>query len=348
MGQNASTDGTAPSREVETGPTDSATRELEAPSPAAPSPAAPSPAAPAPPAPAPGAAPAPEKEGDIPKGKKEKTKKEKGGKGEGTSKEGQKGKGEGKGKFKDMGKGKTEKGKGKSKMFEPASGPLASGAGYRLNVKNLGEDVTTEMLVEAFAPFGNVSQAQVKTQDNGKSRCFGFVVLRDEEEGKKAIEGMNGKEIGGRFVIVAPAERRASIDGMEGKGKGKGKQGKEDLLAAQQQAMAAAYMQQYQQYFYLQQLNYFYQQQQQGGANASAAAGSQVEFEGSLKSLSAKNGYGFIVCAETARLYDRDIYVAKELLPEGVKVTDRLKFTVELNDKGHPRASRCSFALATF
>merc|ERR1719341_2152853 len=44
---------------------------------------------------------------------------------------------------------------------------------------------------------------------------------------------------------------------------------------------------------------------------------STVEYEGSLKSVSARNGYGFIVCAATSQLFGRDVYIDKETLPEG-------------------------------
>lgn len=42
------------------------------------------------------------------------------------------------------------------------------------------------------------------------------------------------------------------------------------------------------------------------------------EYEGSLKSISAKNGYGFISCEETKAHYQRDVFVDSALLPEGI------------------------------
>merc|ERR1719203_2039153 len=62
------------------------------------------------------------------------------------------------------------------------------------------------------------------------------------------------------------------------------------------------------------------------------------EFEGSLKSLSGKHGYGFIACDEVHRMYGRDVYLPKDLVPENVKVLDRLIFTVQLSTKGHLQA----------
>eukprot|EP00928_Gymnodinium_smaydae_P053510 TRINITY_DN37488_c0_g1_i1.p1 TRINITY_DN37488_c0_g1~~TRINITY_DN37488_c0_g1_i1.p1 ORF type:complete len:385 (+),score=132.49 TRINITY_DN37488_c0_g1_i1:87-1241(+) len=310
----------------------------------------------APPAPPPPASPEtkPAAEGAAgDKKDKEKTK------GKGRNKEGKE-KGEGKG-----GKTKDGKGKGKGgKTFELPSGPTGGGAGFRLNVKSLTEETKQEDLKKMFEEHGTVLQAQIKTQDNGKSRGFGFVIMSTEEEGKKAIEAMNGKEVSGKTLVVVPAERRQvpeGTDAADGKGskgnvaKGKGKdagkgKGSFDALAQQQQAAAAAYVQQYQQYMYL--MASYYQQQQAAAAGgaypysppAGAASGEQ-QYEGSLKSLSTKKGYGFIVNSETFKLYERDVYVDKDVLPEGAQVADRFIFTVELNEKGHPRAKTCQFAL---
>jgi len=91
------------------------------------------------------------------------------------------------------------------------------------------------------------------------------------------------------------------------------------------------------QYWAMQQA--FMAQSLQQGMWPPAAGGGASEYEGSLKSISSKNGYGFIVCAETFNLYQRDVYIDKELLPEGAKPTDRLRFTVVTNNKGHPKAA---------
>merc|ERR1712217_758728 len=61
------------------------------------------------------------------------------------------------------------------------------------------------------------------------------------------------------------------------------------------------------------------------------------EYEGSLKSVSERKGYGFIACEEVHRLYGRDVYLPCDVMPEGVKVLDRLRFTIVLGEKGHPQ-----------
>jgi hypothetical protein len=62
------------------------------------------------------------------------------------------------------------------------------------------------------------------------------------------------------------------------------------------------------------------------------------EYEGTLKSVSAKNGYGFLDCPETFNLYQRDVYVDKERLPLDASQGDRFRFTVEMSEKGQPKA----------
>lgn len=62
-------------------------------------------------------------------------------------------------------------------------------------------------------------------------------------------------------------------------------------------------------------------------------------FEGSLKSLSERNGYGFVVCEEVCSAFGRDAYLPKGAVPDGAKVLDRLRFTVVLSTKGHPQAA---------
>merc|ERR1711920_896097 len=57
------------------------------------------------------------------------------------------------------------------------------------------------------------------------------------------------------------------------------------------------------------------------------------EYIGTLKSINAKNGYGFISCEETRALYNRDVYIDNDLLKAGAAVGDQLRFTVFLNEK---------------
>eukprot|EP00930_Biecheleria_cincta_P100392 TRINITY_DN92030_c0_g1_i1.p1 TRINITY_DN92030_c0_g1~~TRINITY_DN92030_c0_g1_i1.p1 ORF type:complete len:199 (+),score=44.08 TRINITY_DN92030_c0_g1_i1:64-660(+) len=63
------------------------------------------------------------------------------------------------------------------------------------------------------------------------------------------------------------------------------------------------------------------------------------EFEGSIKSLSERNSYGFISSEDVQALYRRDTYLPKELMPEGTKVGDQVIFKIGLSKKGHPQVT---------
>mmetsp|Transcript_5059 Transcript_5059/g.12133 ORF Transcript_5059/g.12133 Transcript_5059/m.12133 type:complete len:192 (+) Transcript_5059:53-628(+) len=73
---------------------------------------------------------------------------------------------------------------------------------------------------------------------------------------------------------------------------------------------------------------------------------SEKEYEGILKSLSSRNGYGFVSCDEIHRVYGRDVHLPEEHVPKTVKVGDKLTFTVSLSSKGHPQVQSVSATVA--
>ena len=87
----------------------------------------------------------------------------------------------------------------------------------KLFVGGLSFDTNDSGLKDAFAQFGEVTEAKVITdRDSGRSRGFGFVTLADEEAGEKAIDAMNGTELDGRTVTVNVAKERAPRGGGGG------------------------------------------------------------------------------------------------------------------------------------
>jgi cold-inducible RNA-binding protein len=80
---------------------------------------------------------------------------------------------------------------------------------YKLFVGGLPFATTDDELAEAFSQFGTVASAKVITdRETGRSKGFGFVEFENDDEGKAAEAGMNGKEIGGRTVTVNEARPR--------------------------------------------------------------------------------------------------------------------------------------------
>jgi len=67
----------------------------------------------------------------------------------------------------------------------------------RIFVGNLPWKITKENLVEEFGKIGEVDAENttiIMTPD-GRSKGFGFVEMPKEEEAKKAVEELNGKEL---------------------------------------------------------------------------------------------------------------------------------------------------------
>ena len=76
----------------------------------------------------------------------------------------------------------------------------------KLYVGNLSYDATDAQLKELAASFGTPSSAEVvKDRTTGQARGFGFVEFANDEEGRAAIAGLNGKEVNGRPLRVNEA-----------------------------------------------------------------------------------------------------------------------------------------------
>ena len=79
----------------------------------------------------------------------------------------------------------------------------------KVYVGNLNFTVTTDDLKAYFAEAGTVVDAVViMDKYSGRSRGFGFVEMKDEKEGEKAIELFNGKEWQGRNLVVNVAREK--------------------------------------------------------------------------------------------------------------------------------------------
>jgi hypothetical protein len=91
----------------------------------------------------------------------------------------------------------------------------------KLYVGNLAFSLTSEELGGLFGEHGKVVSAKVITErETGRSRGFGFVEFDNPTSGANAIRELNGKNIGGRPLVVREAEDR-----REGGGGGGGPRG---------------------------------------------------------------------------------------------------------------------------
>lgn len=76
-------------------------------------------------------------------------------------------------------------------------------------VGNLPFSTTDSDLESLFAEYGAVSRAQVITdRDTGRSRGFGFVEMESDTDAEKAIEELDGTDVGGRSLNVNVARPR--------------------------------------------------------------------------------------------------------------------------------------------
>ena len=73
----------------------------------------------------------------------------------------------------------------------------------KLFVGNIPHSTTEAELRALFEPHGAIEQVSIVTdRDTGRSRGFAFVEMTDSGEAEKAIAALNGKELGGRALIL--------------------------------------------------------------------------------------------------------------------------------------------------
>ena len=94
----------------------------------------------------------------------------------------------------------------------------------KLYVGNLSYDVTDGDLAKMFEAHGTVQSAQViMDRDTGRSKGFGFVEMKTNEEGQAAIAALNGQSMGGRSLTVNEARPKTEVSrGGGGGGGGRG------------------------------------------------------------------------------------------------------------------------------
>jgi len=81
-------------------------------------------------------------------------------------------------------------------------------AGRNVYVKNLAENVDNAVLRAEFEKYGHVESANVKHDDNGHPKGFGFVLFVSQEDAANAIKALHGKTWLGRVLFVALWQRK--------------------------------------------------------------------------------------------------------------------------------------------
>jgi len=87
----------------------------------------------------------------------------------------------------------------------------------KLFVGNLSFNTTENDLQDAFAAFGTVTETNLMMDRmTNRPRGFGFVTMSSAEEAQKAIDGLHGKDVGGRALTVNVARPREERSGGGG------------------------------------------------------------------------------------------------------------------------------------
>ncbi len=78
-------------------------------------------------------------------------------------------------------------------------------------------------LKQYFEEYGEVSSVKIITDKyTGRSKGFAFVEMPDDASAQKAIDALNGSDIGGRSAVVNQAEEKKERDNRGGSGGGGG------------------------------------------------------------------------------------------------------------------------------
>ena len=80
-------------------------------------------------------------------------------------------------------------------------------------VGNLNYKVREEDLQQVFGQYGTVDSAKViKDKHTGRSKGFGFVEMKNDEEAQRAIDGLNNTEVFERKIIASVAKEPKNRD----------------------------------------------------------------------------------------------------------------------------------------
>ena len=83
----------------------------------------------------------------------------------------------------------------------------------KLYVGNLAWSVEEKELETVFSNYGQVLSVKIiKDRDTGRSKGFSFVEMESSDAANAAIEGLDGKDLGGRNLKVNIAQDRPKRD----------------------------------------------------------------------------------------------------------------------------------------
>ncbi|XAR67663.1 hypothetical protein NMG60_11002510 [Bertholletia excelsa] len=85
-----------------------------------------------------------------------------------------------------------------------------------LYVKNLGENMTEQNIQDKFSEFGEVCNAPIAKDADGKSKGFGSVNFESNQEDEQAVKALNGAALGSGKLCVTEAEEKVEREDSSG------------------------------------------------------------------------------------------------------------------------------------
>eukprot|EP00658_Telonema_sp_P-2_P062338 TRINITY_DN50_c0_g1_i1.p1 TRINITY_DN50_c0_g1~~TRINITY_DN50_c0_g1_i1.p1 ORF type:complete len:642 (+),score=240.34 TRINITY_DN50_c0_g1_i1:326-2251(+) len=83
-------------------------------------------------------------------------------------------------------------------------------------IKNLDKSIDNKMLYDTFSTFGNILSCKIATDEENKSKGYGFVHYEDESSCQAAMEKVNGKMLKDKIVYVGPFKSRREREDEQG------------------------------------------------------------------------------------------------------------------------------------
>lgn len=80
----------------------------------------------------------------------------------------------------------------------------------KLHIGNLPKSVTEQQLRDLLAPFGTAATFEIAKDSTGASKGFAFAEFGSDEDARKTIAGLNGKDVSGQALRVSEARPRRS------------------------------------------------------------------------------------------------------------------------------------------
>ncbi|XBI62045.1 hypothetical protein VPH35_042744 [Triticum aestivum] len=88
--------------------------------------------------------------------------------------------------------------------------PNISASNYtNVYVKNLPKEFTHNDLLQEFGPFSTITSAVIMRDNDGISKCFGFVNYGESECAAEAVKSLNGKMIKDTILYVGRAQKKS-------------------------------------------------------------------------------------------------------------------------------------------